>query len=110
MKKPQRHTSPDHEYEEPIYERRGEKSKNTYQQRTMEMFDHHGQYENENTEDMEETKTHNKPFKFPEDNFMGSGEQGNLQQDSQGKDKKNNPETEEDMKNKAEEGNQVKGR
>ena len=57
---PQRYISPDHEYEEPIYERKGEKSKNTYHKRTMEMFDHHGQYENENTEDRVETKTCNK--------------------------------------------------
>ena len=31
----QRYMTPEHEYEDPVYERRGEKSKHTYQQRTM---------------------------------------------------------------------------
>ena len=110
MEERQRHISPEHEYEEHIYDRRGEKSKDKYLKKTMEMLNHHGQYETENTEDWVETKTHHKQYKFPEDNFMGSGELGNLQQDPQCKDKKNYPETEEDMKNKAEEANQVKGR
>ena len=74
------------------------------------MYDHYDHYEDEETHEMEETKTHNKPFKFPQDNFMGSCEEENMQQDSQCPNRKNYQETQETMKNKAEEANQIKGR
>ena len=149
MDERERKITPEHEYEEHMYDktgakskiqndRRGEKSKDEYlKKKTMEMLNHHGQYETENTEDWVTTKTHQKQHKFPEDNLMGycdlgnlhlepktsnkqykfqgdnfmkSGDLENLPQDPQCRDTENYPETEEDTTIKAEGVNQIKER
>ena len=70
LQKDKRNISPaDHEYDIPNFETtKGEKSKNKYQERTMEMYNH---YEDEENHEMEKNKIQGKPFMFPHDKLMG---------------------------------------
>ena len=108
--KDRRFISPaDHVYDIPNFETtKGEKSKNKYQERTMEMYNH---YEDEENHEMEKTQLQENPFQYqPGNKFMGSTEEENIQQDFQFPDRKTSKEEQETMKNKAEEAKQVRGR